>query len=572
MLETHFSYAHFDQPATWQFTTKKVDIRGWVTAKNGEELSDVRVKLDGVIIYGIMGLDRPDIEAHFKGGLTARRSGFRIIIEPWLGAKSLSFEVLRPANTWAEFHRTDIDVSGTDLPTQRPRPIFRTELVGESLYYLYRHFHFEPHALMMREAKRVLSEVTVQSTEMRPENDLVGFLDLPQDWVNAHYEKFRVSGWAFSMSRTISRLVATIGAVNENRLIWGKEREDVLRHNPDFPQALRSAFYGLVDVRPENFSPACLKIFVEYPEGPRQLLRSKRVFLNKIDENSGPIAVFNDLKFARAVWSFVRPALAGEYVMESWPDFWREVRKTRGKLSEKMIRRAAKAEVVTSWQHQDPYTLWTNRNKITPRLAAVLSREAAALAKTGPTFSIVVPTYNTPAAFLEELIASVTAQYYPKWELCFADDASPEPHVRKLLAVAAKRDARIKYVVREKNGHISAATNSALDLATGDFIAFVDHDDLLPAASLFHVAEAITANPEAQMLYTDEDKIDESGRRYDPQFKGDWSPEMAITHNYTHHLRVIRRDVVERAGRLRVGYEGAQDIDLILRCVALIPD
>jgi O-antigen biosynthesis protein len=444
--------------------------------------------------------------------------------------------------------------------------------VGESLYYLYRHFHFEPHALMMREAKRVLSEVTVQYTEMRPENDLVGFLDLPQDWVNAHYEKFRVSGWAFSMTRTISRLVATIGAVNENRLIWGKEREDVLRHNPAYPQALRSAFYGLVDVRPENFSPACLKIFVEYPEGPRQLLRSKRVFLNKIDENSGPIAVYNDLKFARAVWSFVRPALAGDYVMESWPDFWREVRKTRRKLSDKMIRRLAKAETPTSWQQQDPYTLWTNRNKLTPRLASFLTQEATTLAKTGPKISLLVPTYNTPDDFLEELIASVTGQYYPNWELCFADDASPEAHVKKMLAAAAKRDPRIKYMVRETNGHISAATNSALDLATGDFVAFLDHDDLLPAASLFHVAEAIAAHPNAQMLYTDEDKIDESGRRYDPQFKGDWSPEMAIAHNYTHHLRVIRRDVVERAGRLRVGFEGAQDIDLILRCVELIPD
>ncbi|MEO6003592.1 MAG: glycosyltransferase [Opitutus sp.] len=572
MLETHFSYAHFDQPGSWQLTSEKVDIRGWVCAKNGEELSDIRIKLDGVITYGIMGLDRPDIEAHFKGGLPARRSGFRIIIRPWLDAKTLVFEVLRPGNSWTEFHRTDVQVTGAELPSHRPKPVLRTELVGESLYYLYRHFHFEPHALLMREAKRVLSEVTVQYTEMRPENDLVGFLDLPQEWVNAHYEKFRVSGWAFSMSRTISRLVATIGAVNENRLIWGKEREDVLRHNPTFPQALRSAFYGLVDVRPENFSPACLKIFVEYPDGPRQLLRSKRVFLNKIDENSGPIAVYNDVKFARAVWAFVRGALAGDYVMESWPAFWSEVRKTRQKLAEKMIRRAAKTEAPVSWQQQDPYTLWTQRNQVTPRLTALLTREAAALAKTGPKISLVVPTYNTSADFLDELIASVTAQIYPNWELCFADDASPQPHIKKILAAAAQRDARIKYVIRATNGHISAATNSALDLATGDFIGFVDHDDLLPAAALFHVAETIVAQPQAQMLYTDEDKIDESGRRFDPQFKGDWSPEMAIAHNYTHHLRVIRRTIVEQAGRLRLGYEGAQDMDLILRCVELIPE
>ena len=567
------SFQHFiDQPASWQTTAREIDIRGWVYSKDGEELTDLRAKLDGVITYGIMGLDRPDLEEFLKGGLTARRAGFRVTVRPWLGARTLTLETLRPGNVWTEFLRTELTTGGTDMPARRPRPVLRTELVGESLYYLYRHFHYEPHGVMMREAKRVLGEITVNTTEMRPENDLVGFLDLPQDWVNAHYEKFRVSGWAFSMSRTITRLVATVGAVNENRLIWGKEREDVLRHNPAWPQALRSAFYGLVDVRPANFSPACLKIFAEYPDGPRQLLRSKRIFLNKIDENSGPIALYHERKFARAVWAFVRGALAGDYVMESWPGFWREVRLTRAKLAEKMIRRAAKAAPPTPWQQQDPYTLWTNHNRLTPRLTGYLTREAAALARSGPKISIVVPVYNTPAPFLAELLASVTAQFYPNWELCIADDASTQGHVRKMLADAGKKDPRIKFILRPQNGHISAATNSALDLATGEFVAFLDHDDVLPASALFHVAEAIAARPDAEMIYTDEDKIDEAGRRFDPQFKGDWSPEMALTHNYTHHLTVIRRRIVEQAGRLRLGYEGAQDLDLILRCVELMRD
>ncbi|HND60529.1 MAG TPA: glycosyltransferase [Opitutaceae bacterium] len=572
MSEPDAFHSFIDQPASWQVSSPTIDIRGWVYAKNGEELTDIRARLDGVITYGIMGLDRPDLEEFFKGGLVARRSGFRVTVRPWLGARTLTLEALRPGNVWAEFLRTEITTSGTELPARRPRPVLRTELVAESLYYLYRHFHFEPHAVMMREARRVLGEITVQTTEMKPENDLVGFLDLPQDWVNAHYEKFRVSGWAFSMSRTVARLVATVGAVNENRLIWGKEREDVLRHNPDFPQALRSAFYGLVDVRPANFSPACLKIFVEYPDGPRQLLRSKRLFLNKIDENSGPIAIFAETKFARCVWGFLRGIAAGGIEVESWPGFWREVRLTRRKLAEKMIRGTKPAAPPTPWQEQDPYTLWTNHNRLTPRLSAYLSKQAAALAKTGPKISIVVPAYNTPASFLTELIDSVRGQLYPHWELCIADDASPQAHVRKQLAEAARQDPRIKYVVRPANGHISAATNSALELATGEFIAFVDHDDVLPAAALFHVAEAIAARPDAEMLYTDEDKIDEAGRHFDPQFKGDWSPEMAITHNYTHHLTVIRRSIVQAVGGLRLGYEGAQDIDLILRCVERMQD
>jgi len=184
---------------------------------------------------------------------------------------------------------------------------------------------------------------------------------------------------------------------------------------------------------------------------------------------------------------------------------------------------------------------------------------------------VVVPAYNTPEKYLRELLACLHDQIYPRWELCIADDASPQPHVRRMLEEAARTDARIKTVFRSENGHIARATNSALDVATGEFVALLDHDDLLPHDALLHVAQAIARHPTAGYLYTDEDKIDDTGRRFDPQFKGGWSPEMAITHNYTHHLTVIRRDLIEKAGRLRPEFNGAQDIDLFLRCWELIP-
>jgi GT2 family glycosyltransferase/glycosyltransferase involved in cell wall biosynthesis len=570
MSENEFCSFFIDQPASWQITASIIDIRGWIYARNGEELADIRARLDGVVSYGILGFDRPDIQAFMKGGVSALRSGFWIQVKPWRGAKMLVLEVLRPGNIWAEFHRAEIRTEGTRMPARRPRPVLPTALVGESLHYLYRHFHFERHAVLTAEARRLWADLTSNVTEMNPENDLVGHLDIPQDWVNAHYEKFRVSGWLFSKDRQISRVVATIGISNENRLIWGKEREDVLRLNPSFPpHALFSHFYGLVDVRPDHFSPACLKIFVEYPDGPRLLFRSKRLFLNKMDENSGPIPVFSGTSFARVAWAFVWGALRGDYRMESWSGFWTEVKKTRETLAEKMIRKSSRPAPPTPWQQQDPYTLWVNHNRLTPRLARYLEAEARSLAIAGPKISIVVPAYNTPARFLEELIAAVAAQYYPNWELCIADDASPQGHVSRILGEAARKDARIKYVVRTTNGHISAATNSALALASGDFVAFLDHDDLIPPDALLHVAEAIVAQPAAELIYTDEDKIDGTGRRYDPQFKGRWSPEMAITHNYIHHLTVIRRSIVEKAGGLREGYEGAQDIDLLLRCFEL---
>ncbi len=572
MFETELCRYFIDQPINWHFDQEIADIRGWVLFKSGEELLDLRATLDGVHFYGIIGIDRPDIRDTFAAGGPGLKSGFRVNVRPWHGAKTLTLEVMKRDQTWVEFCREEVVCDGQNQPPQKPPAYVRSEVLAESLYYLYRHFHHESGEVINREAKRVLDEISVNQTEMLPENDLIGYLDLPDFWVNAHYEKFRVSGWAFSRDQTIARLHATIGCIDENRLVWGKEREDVLHYNPDFPQALKSAFYGLVDIRPGCFSPACLKIWVDYPDQPRQLLRSKRLFINHLDENSGPIPYYSHLKFIRVMTAMVRQILRGRYELESWVDFWRAVRTTRVKLANKMVRggKASTPPPPTPWEREEPFDRWTHHNRLTPRLLNFLTAEAKPTIARGPKISIVVPTYNPPAKFLEELIASVKAQVYPNWELCFADDASPQPHVRQKLQQAAAADSRITFTIRESNGHISAATNSALALATGEYVSFLDHDDLLPPDALLHVAEAIVAHPDTDFLYTDEDKIDASGRHYDPQFKGNWNPEMAITHNYTHHLRTLRRRIVTDVGGLRVGYEGAQDIDLILRCVEKI--
>ncbi|MCF3652099.1 glycosyltransferase [Synoicihabitans lomoniglobus] len=575
MFENDFCRYFIDEPIDWDLTQEIVDIRGWVLTKSGEEIYDLRARLDGTDFYGIMGLDRPDIRDFFSAGAPGLKSGFRVNVRPWHGAQTLTLEGMMRDGNWVEFFSTPVTTSGVDLPPARPKPFVRSEVLDESLFYLYRHFHSEPGPALRAEARRVLAEISINQTEMLPENDLIGYLDLPNFWVNAHYEKFRVSGWAFSKNQEISRLHATIGCVDENRLVWGKERDDVLHHNPHYPQALKSAFYGLVDIRPESISPACLKIFVDYPDMPRQLLRSKRLFVNKLDENSGPIPYYSHVQFFRVVTAFVREILRHGYELESWSDFRKSVFRTRAKLAEKMIKGGKKTNTPpppTPWERKEPYDLWCHHNRLTPRLLKFLEAEAKPISTAGPKISILVPTYNTPVRFLDELIDAVKAQIYTNWELCFADDNSPQKHVAKKLAAAAASDSRIKFVVRPENGHISAATNSALALATGEYVSFLDHDDLLPADALLHVVESIATHPTVDFLYTDEDKIDASGRHYDPQFKGDWNPDMAITHNYTHHLRTIRRSIVEKVGGLRIGYEGAQDIDLILRCVEHIDD
>jgi len=189
-----------------------------------------------------------------------------------------------------------------------------------------------------------------------------------------------------------------------------------------------------------------------------------------------------------------------------------------------------------------------------------------------PLMSIVVPTYNTDPALLRACLDSVLAQGYANWELCIADDASTRPEVHAVLAEYANRDERVKVTYRRANGHIVEASNSALALANGEFVVLLDHDDELAPHALFAVVQALQARPSAQLVYSDEDKLDPKGRRCAPYFKPDFSPDLLYSQNYISHLGVYRRELVKAVGGFRVGYEGSQDYDLVLRCVARIAD
>ncbi|HVI78711.1 MAG TPA: glycosyltransferase, partial [Candidatus Acidoferrum sp.] len=183
-----------------------------------------------------------------------------------------------------------------------------------------------------------------------------------------------------------------------------------------------------------------------------------------------------------------------------------------------------------------------------------------------PLISIVMPVYNPDLAHLSSAIDSVRTQIYDNWELCVADDASSDPSVARTLKEYATADTRIKVTFRERNGHIAACSNSALELATGDWVALLDQDDLLSEHALAFVAATIEEHPEAGLIYSDEDKIDVTGARCQPFFKPDWNPELLLGQNYVSHLGVYRRALLVEIGGFREGYEGSQDHDLALRC------
>ncbi|MCP3138248.1 glycosyltransferase family 2 protein [Pyxidicoccus xibeiensis] len=182
-----------------------------------------------------------------------------------------------------------------------------------------------------------------------------------------------------------------------------------------------------------------------------------------------------------------------------------------------------------------------------------------------PRFSLVTPAWETPGPVLRACIDSVRAQVYPHWELCIVDDGSRSAGVEATVRRLAEEDPRIRFTRLSANQGIARATNAALALATGDFIGFLDHDDLLAPHALAEVALRLEAAPDTDVLYSDEDKVDGEGRRFAPYLKPALSPELLRAVNYVCHFLVVRASLVREVGGIRPGFEGAQDHDLVLR-------
>ena len=231
-----------------------------------------------------------------------------------------------------------------------------------------------------------------------------------------------------------------------------------------------------------------------------------------------------------------------------------------------------KSIVESSLSRKTDYQQWIHEFE-TPR--TLTKEQQIGLAKDladGPTFSVVMPVYNPNPELLKACIQSVLGQSYNNLEFCIADDASTDPEIARILNEFAASDTRIKLAMREVNGHICEASNSALELATGDYVALLDHDDLFPPYALLYMAKAISENPNAKVLYSDEDKMDVDGRREQPHFKPDFNRDLLYSYNYISHLGVYCRELINLVGGFRKGFEGAQDYDLLLRCISCISE
>ncbi|MHA1279822.1 MAG: glycosyltransferase family 2 protein, partial [Candidatus Helarchaeota archaeon] len=201
---------------------------------------------------------------------------------------------------------------------------------------------------------------------------------------------------------------------------------------------------------------------------------------------------------------------------------------------------------------KDPYTYyaWIDQfDTLTSNDKELIETQIEAF-KCKPLISILMPVYNTPEQFLREALDSLLVQYYTNWECCIADDASSNPNINKILDSYTKKDSRFRVVYRETS------------MASGEYIGLLDHDDVLRAHALYLVVNEINKFPDSQIIYSDEDLIDEFSVRYDPYFKPDWNPDLFYGHNLITHFGVYKADRIRQVNGFREGYEGAQDWDL----------
>jgi glycosyltransferase involved in cell wall biosynthesis len=332
----------------------------------------------------------------------------------------------------------------------------------------------------------------------------VCWVDEPLDWRKIA-RRFRLSGWCFSKAgETIHAIRARVGG-REFPGNYGLFRADVAAAYDERPGAFKSGFDIVV-------------------EAPR---RKATLFL--------------DAQKTDGSWKEV---------------FSRQIRAPLISLRASADRPLWQIGNYAEWIKRYDTLRLTDRRKIKAHIRIFPKR---------PLISVIMPVYNPTAEHLETAIKSVRAQLYPDWELCIVDDASPSRHVQPILRYYEKLDRRIKVCFRQTNGGIATASNEALGLTSGEYVALLDDDDELAPTALYFIAHEINQHPSVQLIYSDEDKLDVSGQRTNAHFKTDWNGQLFLAQNFFSHLGVFRSKLIKQLG-FRPDFDGSQDYDLVLRC------
>ncbi|MEG3988057.1 glycosyltransferase [Microcoleus sp. S28C3] len=500
-----------DQPTTWQVCDSNLLIAGWVFHKK-REITAVRARVEDKSFAGVYGIERSDIALAYCNIPTANKSGFTIELQAPAGRHEVLLEAQDERGKW--------------------------------------------HLL----AAYPLLVSTIQAS-----------LDVPVVW-EQRQGQILFAGWCCHHDRKIAKLSLLCGDTSVE-CAYGLRRKDVGEVFPDWVNSSESGFEALVDL-PAGEWHVSLQAELEsgeilYFQAPKKLtVRRYHIWQRSADK----FEELSNLIEAIRQRARERKQRLGRIVPMPW-EIVRVIRQF-GKIYRQQKQLISPGDLLPPAgfvvpKPIDRYDAWLEVNQWNDRARNYLISRLKSCREPLPKISVVMPVYNPQIDFLESAIASVLNQVYPNWELCIADDCSTEFTVSENLKNWAQKDDRIRITFRTENGNISAATNSAAALATGDIILFLDNDDELTPDALGEVALYFAAHPATDFLYSDDDKIDTKGRRFAPQFKPEWSPELLLSYMYLGHLCAVKKHIFEQIGGLRLGLEGSQDYDFALRATEI---
>lgn len=532
-----------ESPREWVFAGEPTWISGWFVSKVGAVFSDVRVLIDGVPHMGILGLPRPEIEQRYRGQTGLPHPGFVLRVTPPCGARDLRLELLDAGHRWVELWRTRIKVGrGPSAPGR-----YQLGLLPDHLHRLLQARRAEPSADLRPLARALVLEGAAVPLDTLPNPPFYGALEKPELIGVTQYGKLRVEGWLIHGEQRIVRLTGSTHPLVENDFIYGDlPRAEAGALFPGHPHAARSQYFGLLDIDETAPGPAIIKLFAELEDGTRHLVFARRFYPRACPVWEQPLPGYHTGEFIHCAQILRRAAKALHLQLGSVRDQWAALQAART-----LYRREAPAALPATASGTDAYAQWQTRQALSPRLRTMLATSATGA--DSPRFTVLVDARECTPAQLFDLSASLRAQIHPHWKAWFIGGSAPGG------------DARLRSQPLAHSRQFATALNTVIQSAAGTHVAFVPGHSRLSPDALAEIARAITHDPALELIYTDEDQMDDAGLRREPSFKPDWSPALADSGLFPGYLSVVPSVRLTALAGFREDFPHLPWIDLLRR-------
>lgn len=553
-----------ETPTEWTFPAGKTWVAGWFLSKKSAIFRDIRLRVGHRIYGGIFGQPRPDIEQRYRGHTGMPHAGFSFLIEPPRWGGLLRLELLDHGNRWVEIWRKKISASGVAGPT-------RSELdqrqVSDVLATMLKAVRAEPKADLSLLARRLVVEAATEPLNVKPSPPFWGALEEPSHLGHSQFGKVPVTGWLIHTDQPIKRLVCRADPQMECALVHGQPRNDAVKLFPQHPQATNSGFFGLADIVEHRLNPSAILIFAELADGSQHLVFHQQFRQLHCNHKEKALPKFSRPLFWEVVKQ-LRAACRAEHIsLGGAVGFTRAVLQGYQDFQDQ-----APAFVPNDGDETaDLYQRWLRNNSLAPALLARMQADAARLQSGSAAIAVLADLRGVSREQTEDLIASMRAQIFSRWELWCSVPIKPAGGVLAALRQLEAADSRIRIRQPESNSDYASTLNAFARETTATHLALIPGHARLAPDALLHVAEAIAARPYVELIYSDEDRMEDDGSRHSPTFKGAWNAELALSGLFPGQLAFVSVAAFRRVGGVRENSGSVMHYDLLLRCGDSLP-